>query len=361
MMPPFEIAVVGGGPIGLAVAIRTTELGLRTLVIDKRIAPIDKACGEGLMPAGVAHLQALGVIARLSRDECSPITGIRYTQEDGTIIDGRLPAPGGLGVRRLALSQALTDRAREAGVTFLHDEVIDCVRSADGMQLTLRESSVLARFVVAADGLHSPMRKRLGLDGEPRATRRFGLRRHYRVAPWSSLVEVHFAQGVEAYITPAGSERIGLAFLFEASQSHTDFDTLLARFPILQERLSGLPFDSEPRGLGPLHQTATRVVGDGCALVGDAAGYVDAITGEGITLGLDTADALARALPSLLAGHSTLAAYERFYARAFKRYAFSASGVLALAQRPRLRRVALRLLARIPGLFTLILRVLMSA
>src|SRR5262249_22019136 len=128
---------------------------------------------------------------------------------------------------------------------------------------------------------------------------------------------------------------------------------LLALFPELVKKLAGAPFDSSTRGLGPMRQSAASVVGHQFALLGDAAGYLDAITGEGISLAFDMAEALVNALPD------GLSAYERVFHRAYRRYAFSSGAVLALARRPRLRRVAISGLARVPGLFTRILHLLM--
>ncbi len=352
MPDTFDVAVIGAGPAGLAAAIWASERNFSVVVLDKRPLPIDKACGEGLMPSGVLHLQKLGIT--LSHQDASPITGICYVQEDGTRAIGKLPAPGGLGVRRLALSHALADRAVLAGVTLRRAEV--CGFGDGRVQLT--DGSIGASFVIAADGLHSPTRHRLKLGDAAQGPRRFGLRRHYRRAPWSSYVEVHFADGVEAYVTPVGTERIGVAFLFEADRfAHVGFDTFLLRFPALAEKIGDAPFDSSARGLGPLRQSAQQITGVDFALLGDAAGYLDAITGEGISLAFDAAEHLAAALP---ATPRSLRLYTRAFHRAYRRYAFSAGSVLALARRPRLRRWAIALLARVPFLFTLILRLLMQ-
>ncbi|MCC5691560.1 hypothetical protein, partial [Klebsiella pneumoniae] len=140
-------------------------------------------------------------------------------------------------------------------------------------------------MLVAADGLHSPLRRAAGLDVESAGPRRFGLRQHFRVAPWGARVEVHFAGGVEAYVTPAGAQRVGVAFLWEdGAVERVRFDALLARFPALAERLAGAAPDSAPRGAGPLLRRVRGRVADRFALVGDAAGYVDAVTGEGLSL-----------------------------------------------------------------------------
>src|SRR5690606_20266939 len=114
-MSRYDVAVVGGGPAGLAVAIHAATRGLNTVVLERASFPAHKACGEGLMPAGLAALERLGALAHLDRSQSAPFVGIRYVQEDGSTAEGLLPAPGGLGVRRVALAEALVTRAREVG------------------------------------------------------------------------------------------------------------------------------------------------------------------------------------------------------------------------------------------------------
>src|SRR5262249_53800115 len=137
-----------------------------------------------------------------------------------------------------------------------------------------------ARVVVAADGLRSPLRQAAGLERAERAGR-FGLRQHFRVAPWSEFVEVHWAPGIEAYVTPTGDERVNVAFLWEpdAVRGPSSVAAFLERFPAIGERVAGAPLDSPHRGLGPLAFGSRARVADRLVLVGDAAGFLDGITG----------------------------------------------------------------------------------
>lgn len=356
-----DVAIIGSGPAGLSTAIGAALRGLTVHVFDKQAGPIDKACGEGLMPSGLSALQRLGALEHLDRTQSAPFDSIAYVQEDGTSAIGRLPAPGGLGVRRLALSTALRTRALEAGVV-LHEQtgIRDHRRTAQGMELFTDAATFTAGVLVGADGLHSQSREREGLTGPAASLRRFGLRRHLAIAPWSTHVEVHFAPGVEAYLTPAGAQRVGVAFLWEqgALPGEVNFEALLAHFPVLQQRLEGVPFDSTPRGAGPLLQHVKRRVAERFALVGDAAGYVDAITGEGLTQAFEGAEALVAVLPEVLAQQGAVAAfapYEAAAERAFRRYARLANLLVWTAQRPRLRRGVVGLLARAPKLFERVL------
>ncbi len=353
----FDVAIVGGGPAGLAVALEAARRGLSTAVFERRKGPVDKACGEGLMPSGLAALERLGVLAHLDRTDSAPFDSIAWVQEDGRAVVGRLPAPGGLGVRRLALATAMVARAREAGVD-LHEECPVTAHRIDatGVTLVTPRGDIRAKLLVGADGLQSKLRKEEGFAREWTGPRRFGLRRHVAQPPWGRSVEVHFAAGVEAYVTPAGSNRVGIAFLWEDGQipSPVSFDALLARFPLLQRRIANAPWDSEPRGAGPLRQLVRARAGRRVVLVGDAAGYVDAITGEGLSLAFEGAAALGDILPDVLASGGSVASfapYERRMRRAFQRYARLAGALVWTARRPALRRFVINRLVAAPGLF----------
>ena len=351
-----DVVVAGGGPAGLAVAAEAARRGLDALVLERRPLPADKACGEGLLPRAVSALDALGVRPHLDPDGVAPFQELHWIQEDGSRAEARLPAPGGLGVRRLALSAALAARARELGAEIRdRTALLAHRRGPDRVVCTMEGSDpVEARLLVAADGLGSPIREREGLSRPVRGRRRFGLRRHYAVRPWAAAVEVHFDEGAEAYVTPAGPDRVGVAFLFEEGQA-PDFDALLSRFPRVLDRIAGAAHDSTLAGSGPLARRAAARVLDRLVLVGDAGGYVDAITGEGLSLAFEEARLLGEVLPAAVAGgarRQDLQAWEREVAARFRRYAVAARAVLALARRPRLRRAAIRRLEGHPGAFT---------
>jgi menaquinone-9 beta-reductase len=354
-----DLIVVGGGPAGLAVAAEAARRGLDALVLERRTLPADKACGEGLLPAGVRALEALGARRHLEADGFSPVRAIRWVQEDGSFAEARLPPPGGLGVRRLALSAALWRLARERGAEVREGAaVVDHRRVAGGVTVSLAGGEALeARLLVAADGLASAVREREGLGRPAPGPRRFGLRRHLAVASGTDAVEVHFSRGVEAYLTPAGPGRLGVAFLFEEGVA-PDFGALLARFPSLAGRLGSAPADSAVAGAGPFGRRASSRVEDRLVLAGDAAGYVDAITGEGVSLALEEALLLGEALPAALAAggrRSSLAAWERVVHHRRRRHAAVTRLVLSMARHPRLRRLAVSGLGHAPAVFDALL------
>ncbi|BDZ41767.1 hypothetical protein GCM10025865_10660 [Paraoerskovia sediminicola] len=180
-----DVLVVGGGPVGLACAIEARLAGLEVAVVEPRTGPIDKACGEGLMPGALRAVQRLGV-----DPDGHAIAGISYRQGE-RVADHRFRAGPGRGVRRTTLHTALHARARELGARFVAGKV-DAVTDAGADGVTA--AGVRARWLLACDGLHSTVRQLVGLEVASRREARFGLRRHYRLAPWSDLVEVHWGR-----------------------------------------------------------------------------------------------------------------------------------------------------------------------
>jgi menaquinone-9 beta-reductase len=354
-----DAVVVGGGPAGLAFAIAAAGEGLSVAVLERGEGPRDKACGEGLLPGAVRELRALGVADRLPRADTAPIRALRWIDGGGEATLA-LPPPFGLGVRRTALSAALLARAREAGAEVRSGVAVRAHRrDADAIVAITDGGDVRARVLVAADGLASAVRRREGLDAPAVAPARFGLQRHYALAPWSDEVEVHFGEGVEAYVTPAGARRVGVAFLFERGDGPPQLERLLARFPSLARRLAAAPPDSSPRGAGPLARRARARVADRLVLLGDAAGYLDAITGDGVALAFGCARDLAALLPAALVAGATgeaLRPYEAAWRRRFIPYWAWTRLVLSLARRPALLRRVIALAGSAPAPFERIVR-----
>ncbi len=276
-----DLIVAGGGPIGLATGLYAARAGLDVVVREPRDGPIDKACGEGLMPGAVADLTDLGVPLH-----GRPITGIRYVAERHQVNAAFRSGPG-RGVRRTTLHDALADRLKEVGVV-VERRRVDSVVQVGGHVLVDGEPT---RYLVAADGLHSPVRRLLGLDRPEPGRRRHGLRCHVAQPPWTSYVEVHWARDAEAYVTPVDDDQIGVALLTDRVAS---FEELLEGFPLLRGRLTGQR--SKVLGAGPLRQRTSGRSAGRVLLVGDAAGYVDALTGEGIAVGLGQARAAVAAI-----------------------------------------------------------------
>ncbi|GAB2599797.1 NAD(P)/FAD-dependent oxidoreductase [Streptomyces capparidis] len=331
----LDLLVVGGGPAGLACAIGAALAGLDTAVLEPRAAPVDKACGEGLMPGAVHALRALGVTP-----PGQPLHGIRYLDGRHTVTADFPAAAGpGLGVRRTALHSALAARAAALGVPVLPRAAGPVTQHGD----RVTAAGLTARHLAAADGLHSPVRRALGLHRPAPAPARYGLRRHYAVAPWSDHVEVHWSADAEAYVTPVGPGLVGVAVL---TTRRAPYDDHLARFPDLARRLAGRRA-GPVRGAGPLRQTARRRTAGRVLLVGDAAGYVDALTGEGVAVALAGAAALVECV-----SRGRPEEYEAAWLRASRRYRLLTAALLWARHRPGLAPRIVPAAARWPGAFT---------
>ncbi|MGW5848840.1 NAD(P)/FAD-dependent oxidoreductase [Streptomyces sp. NPDC055254] len=339
----IDLLIAGGGPAGLATAIHGALAGLETVVVEPRPSPVDKACGEGLMPRAVRGLRELGVPVA-----GQPFRGIRYVDAvSGRSAQGLFHHGPGLGVRRTVLQAALVERAARLGVRVVAGRVGAVRQDGDRVEA----AGFTARYLVAADGLHSPVRRGLGLVAPPAPGRpaRYGLRRHYGIAPWSDLVEVHWSARCEAYVTPVGPDRIGVAIL---TSEHVPFDVQLARFPLLAARLSAAAATAV-RGAGPLRQEARVRVAGRVLFVGDAAGYVDALTGEGVAMAVTAAGELVRCVRQ-----GRPQAYERAWRELSRGYRTLTASLLWARHRPRLAERIVPAAALLPGVFTRAVNVL---
>src|SRR5262245_15736744 len=302
------------------------------------------------MPLGVQELRALGV--RLPPERGAPFLGIRFIDGNARA-EGRFGHGPGLGIRRTALSEAMLARARELGAEIRFGEAVtgfDPV-SQGRVRVQVGARDLEARLLVGADGLHSRIRRAAGLAAPPRGCLRHGMRRHFRAAPQAPFVEVHWTDGAEAYVTPVGREEIGVALLWGGAA--TRYAELLERFPRLARRLSGAEPTSPVEGAARLHERAVRRFAPGVALVGDAAGHLDPLTGEGVTLGLRCA----RSLVDAVARGAPLGDYERAYRALSRGYYWMTGLLLEVGARPWLRRRLIAALVRQPELFDRLLAI----
>jgi menaquinone-9 beta-reductase len=326
-----DVLVVGGGPVGLAAAIEARLAGLSVTVVEPREGAIDKACGEGLMPGAIPLLARLGVEPR-----GFALRGVSY-QDGQREANHAFVTGSGLGVRRTTLHRALHERARELGAQFVHERVDALETGPDWVSA----AGIQADWMLACDGLHSTVARLAGLHRPaPASRRRYGLRRHYRVEPWSDLIEVHFNRFGELYVTPTADGMVGVALL---ARQHSDFEAALAASPALADRVRGSATASELRGAGPFRQRSSSRRSGRVLLVGDASGYVDAITGEGLRLGFDQARAAVAAITS---GSD----YEREWSRITRDFRLLTSGLAAVASTP-LHAAVVPLAAALPGLY----------
>jgi flavin-dependent dehydrogenase len=335
-----NVLVVGGGPSGLAAAIAARLRGFSVLVVDTAEPPIDKACGEGLMPDGVEALRQIGVA--IPSAESVPFRGIRFIGDDRRV-EGGFPQGPGLGVRRISLHRLLFERAEQQGVSFFWKAR---VTGLDAGGVWVQDRFVRAQWVIGADGLNSYVRRWAGLDRfrfhlEPQ---RFGFRRHFRIAPWTDFVEVYWGPGCQVYVTPVGPEEVGVAAI--SSRPQFRLEKALSLFPDLAARLQDAAPVTNERGAATASRTLKRVYRGRVVLIGDASGTVDAVSGEGLGLAFRQALALAPALES-----GDLSPYQSTH-RSLTRVPLRLTSLMLLLDRSSwLRRRALRALASNPHLF----------
>ena len=335
----IDLLVAGGGPAGLVTALHAARAGLTVTVVERRRPPIDKACGEGMMPYTVQQLEELGITL-----PGKPFRGITYL-DSARRVDAPFRAAPGFGVRRTALHSALMDAAGAVGIDVVTAHVGAINQNSDSVQC----AGFCARYLAAADGLHSPIRRSLGLARPSRGSRRWGLRRHVRTAPWSERVEVYWGEGAEAYVTPVADDCVGIAILTARQGS---FESRLAEFGELSERVNGHPHGPD-RAAGPLRQRVSGRSAGRVLLVGDAAGYVDALTGEGLGIAFGGAESLVNCVVADKPGD-----YDRQWRKMSRRYRLLTAGLLHGVEFGPTRSAIVPAAAAFPGAFGRIVNLL---
>jgi flavin-dependent dehydrogenase len=324
-----DVFVVGGGPAGLAAAIAARQRGFDVLVSDCSAPPIDKACGEGIMPDGLAAARALGLELEGAGYR---FRGIGFSG-GGRTVAADFPEGTGLGVRRTLLHEMMLDRAASLGVRFAWGKPIAGL------------SEIRARWIVGADGSQSAVRRWGKLDACKRDSRRFGFRKHYRIAPWSEYMQIHWGEGCQLYITPVAEHEVCVVLI--SRDPHLRLDAALPQFPEVVRRLEAADSASVERGAMTATRSLNAVVRGNLALVGDASGSVDAITGEGLCLLFQQSVALARAMEA-----GDLSLYQAEHRRIGRRPRLMADLMLLLDGRRDLRTRALGALSADPRLFS---------
>lgn len=339
MEQKVDVLVIGGGPAGLAAGIAARMQGLEVMVADGAKPPIDKACGEGLMPQTLMTLRALGVL--IHPGEGKRLHGIRFV--DGNIeVEAEFPAMQGLGVRRTILHQRMIERAQECGVSLRWNATVSGL-CADGALVGGRV--VRAKWIVGADGIRSRVRRWMGLEPVSLKQARFARQRHYRVKSWTDFVEVHWGERTQAFVTPLGDEEMGVVII--SGDSGERFEDVLREHPGLAERLMGAEMMGAERGAVTVTCRLNRVYKGRVVLAGDASGCVDAITGEGLGLSFKQAVALGEACKA-----GNLKRYQRAHQRLARRPLLLGRALLFLSGNPHVRGKVFRVFEKEPDLFS---------
>ena len=339
MVNGTEVFVIGGGPAGLAAAIAARRRGFQVIVADGNRPPIDKPCGEGLMPDSIAALQQLGV--EIAPGEGYTLQGIKFLEKEKSAT-ACFPTGQGVGLRRPILHQKMLNQAGALGVQFLWETPVTGIRS-DGVNLA-GGHFVQADWIIGADGGQSRVRRWAGLDSSNKRDTRMAWRAHFVVAPWSEYVEIHWAENAQAYVTPVSAKEVCVVMV--SRNPNRDIRIALNEFPELATRLSGERLSRPARGTVTSMHRLKRVSRGNVALIGDASGSVDAITGEGLSLSFHQAVALAEAMEK-----NSLNLYQNTHHQFARRATFMARLLLLLDGRTRLRRRTLTVFKNSPEIF----------
>ena len=349
-----DVLIVGAGPAGSSLAIRLARQGRSVLLLDRAGFPREKVCGEGVMPAGVAALEELGI-----RLNGAPFDGVSYHSGDRAV-PGRFENSHGLGIRRWHLDATLFAQASaEPGVRVLTGRAVQQVLYQDDRVVGAISDgeNFPAHLTVAADGANSVLRHALGWDAA-RPSRRFALRQHFAVArEVPRFVHIFLRPHCEVYVTPLPGQEVSVALLAETGSRESLSETIAA-IPALGGILKGARAITQVQGAAPLTVRATRRTRAGIVLLGDAAGNCDPITGGGVSQALLSARMFARYVAEEFPPSAEcLARFDVERERMLRDYRRLTSVVLALAKHPGLQPVTLAVLDRIPALFTHLLGV----
>jgi menaquinone-9 beta-reductase len=340
---PADVFVIGGGPAGLATAIAARRHGLSVVLADGAVPPIDKPCGEGLMPDGVEALHQLGVT--IPEGEAYPFRGIRFVS-NGTKAEAEFPRGTAYGIRRTDLHRVMVDHAAACGVHMLWQAAVTGLHPEGAL---VAGELVRARWVVGADGTGSRVRNwakldQHELDASPKKNLRFAFRRHYRVAPWTGFMELHWGRHSQVYVTPVGREEVCVALI--SSSPKLRLDDALGEFPELRACLENAELASSERGAITITRRLRHVYRGRTVLVGDASGGVDAITGEGLCLTFQQAALLGDCLAS-----GDLARYQKGHRTLIRRPALMARMMLFMARHSHLRQRTMQVFESSPRSF----------
>jgi flavin-dependent dehydrogenase len=342
-----DVFVVGGGPAGLAAAIAARKRGFDVIVADGARPPIDKPCGEGLMPDALSVLRELGVV--INPEEGFAFRGIRFVDE-GVEVDGQFPFGQGLGLRRPLLHQKMIERAQQVDVKLLWNTSVSGL-SRDGALVA--GEKIVARWIIGADGIRSRVRRWCALETPILTQPRYAFRRHYHVQRWTDCMEIYWGRNSQAYVTPVGHREICLVVISRNPALRSA--SIATEFPKLAEHLALAESNAE-QGAVTLTCGFQRVYRDNVALIGDASGSVDAITGEGLCLSFHQATALADALAA-----GDLSRYQAAHRHLARRPTLMGRMLLLLDRQPKLRHRAMRVLAAHPDLFARLVAVHVGA
>ncbi len=380
----YDVAVVGGGPAGSHLALRLGRLGRRVALIEARTFPRPKPCGEFMSPACLGLLEELGLLRPVLDAGACSISRMEFhglgRSARGRYLDASLR--GGRSVHGLALRREVLDEisfraaARHPGVTLFEGRrVAGILREGtgpvEGVRLSPHGGATLdlrAAFTVGADGLRSVVARALHAQrAEDTRARKLAFVCRFAGVPSQPFAEVHFLDHGYLIAAPVDHGLMTLNLIVERDRWTGGTDRLayvrarIREAPLLEAKLGSARVVGEVLATGPLAAATHEQVFDGAALVGDACGFVDPLTGEGLYFAMRGAQMLAPVLDRALAAgrrdRGALEAYARARRRELGPRNWMARALQGCVRRPRLARRVLHLLSARPGLMDVLLTV----
>jgi menaquinone-9 beta-reductase len=330
-----DVLVAGGGPAGSATAIWLARAGVDVMLLDRARFPREKACAEYCSPGVVDALADLGGLTQIHAREHRRLDGMNVVAHDQTIpLDfaaDRRSDQQAIGIRRSVLDEELLELAAKSGVQIeTGSRVVEPlvagstvvgarVRSDQG------ERRISSSFLVGADGIHSTVARSLGLDRPVRWPRRLGLVARFTDLPEPMLQgQMHIGDGAYCGMSPVSDDEVNVSLVVPMGAKRpgdpisTFFERTIRQLPGIDRLLGDARRVSRVRGVGPLAKRVRTTVGEGFLLVGDAAGFFDPLTGEGVHRSLIGGKLAASSIVTALErGESKPVGYRRARRRAF--------------------------------------------
>lgn len=373
----YDVIVVGAGPAGSVLALQLARAGLKILLLDGSKFPREKVCGEGMMPQGVQILRDLGLVNGTLEDGYK-FYGIRYTVPGGPRASAYFPKSEtlpeyGVAMRRFSLDEALL------GACQAHVDIevrlrcfVDGLGYGDDGKVEVRGPNLTERasFLVGADGARSTVRRLAGLDWSKSGTQRWAVRAHFEHKERSvqkSQVEVILAGEREMYLTPLSDYETGVIMTLGQDQLNgvqgrprpAILETLSGSGDGFCQELSQSTLISRVQAIGPLGVPAKSSFGRRLILVGDAAGALDPITGEGLSISLKSSLLAAQTIISVFEsgdfGAKPLKAYHRSRLKSIRELSLLTRLVLWLSQHPKVAHKIIANLGEQPQTFSKLL------
>ena len=288
-----DVLIVGAGPAGAIAALVLARSGARVTLLERATFPRDKLCGDTINPGALSILQKLG-LEQVTADGL-PVDGMVVTGERGVRVTGRYGSgTQGIAIARRVLDARLAVAAAEAGVRFaqgvlVRQPLMDRDRRVIGVEAITasgRAERYTAPVTIAADGRYSRVARALELTRTPASPRRWAVGATFRgVTGLSSLGEMHVRGDRYIGVAPLpGGDANGCVvtadrsilrtrnLLFETMRSDRETASRFARARMV----------AQPSVLGPLALEASTAGMPGLLLAGDAAGFIDPMTGDGL-------------------------------------------------------------------------------